>query len=129
MNRRELFPILGVAVPALEAAEYKPRLLSEPEYAMVTSLANLIRPNPTLTSITLSSRISHRLADTTLEATEYEPRLLSEREYAMVTSLANLILPADLLSEKNPTLTNITLSPRTSHRLTNKFKRGELKRV
>jgi hypothetical protein len=40
MNRRELFPILGVAVSALEAAEYKPRLLSEPEYAMVTSLAN-----------------------------------------------------------------------------------------
>jgi hypothetical protein len=63
MNRRELFPILSVAVSALEAAEYKPRLLSEPEYAMVTSLANFILPDPTLTNITLSSRMSHRLAD------------------------------------------------------------------
>ena len=44
MNRRELFPILGAAVSALEAAEYKPRLLSEREYAMVTSLANIILP-------------------------------------------------------------------------------------
>jgi hypothetical protein len=41
MNRRELFPILDRAVSALEAAEYKPRLSSEREYAMVTSLANL----------------------------------------------------------------------------------------
>jgi hypothetical protein len=63
MNRRELFPILSVAVSALEAADYKPRLLSEPEYAMVTSLTNLILPNPTLTNITLSSRMSHRLAN------------------------------------------------------------------
>jgi hypothetical protein len=51
MNRRDVFPILGVvaatsAPPAADAAptDYKPRALTTREYEAVTALANLILP-------------------------------------------------------------------------------------
>jgi len=50
MNRRDVFPILGVvaaaSAPSAEAAPavYKPRALTAREYETVTALANLILP-------------------------------------------------------------------------------------
>ena len=46
MNRREIFPILGLGAMSFEAAaaEYKPRVFTAAEYATLTAAANLILP-------------------------------------------------------------------------------------